>query len=62
MDDVTFTYIVDGAMWMSPKGFLPAITGSYWLDHPGRISESGLVGMSTGGLLVERAANADAKH
>ncbi|STZ60985.1 beta-lactamase-like protein [Mycolicibacterium tokaiense] len=53
MDDVTFTYVVDGAMWLAADGFLPAIPQSYWDDHPDEVGPDGLVAMSTGGLLVQ---------
>jgi glyoxylase-like metal-dependent hydrolase (beta-lactamase superfamily II) len=52
--DVRLTYVVDGAMAFAPATFFPAVptdvwTGSPWLDA------SGMVPMSAGGLLVERA-------
>jgi glyoxylase-like metal-dependent hydrolase (beta-lactamase superfamily II) len=54
MDDITFTYVVDGTMWMVPDVFLRAIPDWYWVDHPEEIGENGRIAMSTGGLLVER--------
>ncbi|MES3636605.1 MBL fold metallo-hydrolase [Mycobacterium intracellulare] len=54
MDDVTFTYIVDGVMWMDAHRFFPSIPPQYWRDHPDALDASGRVVMSTGGLLVER--------
>lgn len=57
MDDVTFTYIVDGAMWIDAERFFPAIPRQYWLDHPDLVDASGRVAMSTGGLLIERGGH-----
>lgn len=53
MDDVVFTYVVDGSMWLAADFFLPAIPLSYWHGHPAEIGQDGYVAMSTGGLLVE---------
>jgi glyoxylase-like metal-dependent hydrolase (beta-lactamase superfamily II) len=53
-DDVTLTYIVDGAMSMVPSAFLPDIPADYWRDHPGETDDAGHLAMSTGGLLVQR--------
>lgn len=53
MDDVTFTYVVDGAMWLAARAFLRAIPRDYWADHPDEIGPDGFVAMSTGGLLVQ---------
>ncbi|MGV0806575.1 MBL fold metallo-hydrolase [Mycolicibacterium setense] len=54
MDDVTFTYVVDGFMAMWPDRFLPAIPPCYWADHHDELDVLGRVVMSAGGLLVER--------
>src|ERR1700744_5085095 len=54
MDDVTFTYIVDGSMSMAPQQFVPAIPQGYWDTHPDHLVGHRRVAMSTGGLLVER--------
>jgi len=53
--DVTFTYVVDGAMALPPEDFLPAIPAAYWAEHPEALDPGGRVPMSAGGLLVERA-------
>lgn len=57
MDDVVFTYVVDGFMAMRPQAFLPAIPRDYWVDHSGEVDADGRVLMSVGGLLVERAGH-----
>ena len=54
MDDVTFTYIVDGSMTMAPSSFFPAIPADHWDAHPEELDARHRVAMSTGGLLVER--------
>jgi glyoxylase-like metal-dependent hydrolase (beta-lactamase superfamily II) len=58
MDDVTFTFIADGAMALAPHGFLDAVPAAYWADHPEQLDSQGYVAMSAGGLLVER----DGRH
>src|ERR1700743_224328 len=57
VDDVTFTYIVDGAMGMVPARFLRSIPASYWRRHRGDLDADGLVPMSAGGLLIERGGH-----
>jgi glyoxylase-like metal-dependent hydrolase (beta-lactamase superfamily II) len=54
MDDVTFTFVADGAMSMAPQMFLKTIPTAYWDEHPGELDRHGRVAMSAGGLLVER--------
>src|ERR1700741_12511 len=54
MDDVTFTFVADGAMSMAPQMFLKAIPAAYWDEHPDALDRHGRVAMSAGGLLVER--------
>jgi glyoxylase-like metal-dependent hydrolase (beta-lactamase superfamily II) len=53
LDDVTFTYVVDGAMRLAARAFLRAIPQAYWDSHPDELGPDGFVAMSTGGLLVE---------
>jgi hypothetical protein len=53
LGDVRLTYVVDGAMWLTPAGYFPGIPASYWEgDLP--VLVDGHVAMSAGGLLVER--------
>jgi glyoxylase-like metal-dependent hydrolase (beta-lactamase superfamily II) len=54
IDDVTFTFIADGAMSMTPQMFLAAIPTAYWDAHPDELDRHNGVAMSAGGLLVER--------
>jgi len=54
MDDVTFTFVADGAMSMAPQMFLKTIPSTYWDEHPDELDRNGQVAMSAGGLLVER--------
>ncbi|MCF6385644.1 MBL fold metallo-hydrolase [Mycobacterium sp. MBM] len=53
MDEFTFTYVVDGSMWLAADSFLHAIPGAYWDAHPEQIGNDGCVAMSAGGLLVQ---------
>ena len=54
IDDVTFTFIVDGAMSMDPEMFLKTIPRVHWYEHPEELDRYVQVAMSAGGLLVER--------
>src|SRR6201997_2202221 len=54
MDNVTFTFVADGAMSMAWGGFLKTIPTAYWDEHPDELDRHGQVAMSAGGLLVER--------
>lgn len=54
VDDVTFTYVVDGGMAMRPDAFLPDVPADYWRAHPEEVDAAGHIAMSTGGLLVQR--------
>jgi glyoxylase-like metal-dependent hydrolase (beta-lactamase superfamily II) len=55
MDDVTFTFIADGAMSLAPHAFIETAAPVYWADHPEQLDRQGWIAMSAGGLLVERA-------
>lgn len=57
IDDVTLTYVVDGAMAMVPEVFFPAIPQEYWAEHPEGLDAQRRVPMSAGGLLVERGSH-----
>jgi glyoxylase-like metal-dependent hydrolase (beta-lactamase superfamily II) len=54
MDDVTFTFISDGAMALAPHAFLKTVPPPYWAEYPEQLDQQGWVVMSAGGLLVER--------
>ena len=54
MDDVTFTFIADGAMALAPHAFIETAAPAYWADHPEQLDGQGWIAMSAGGLLVER--------
>lgn len=55
LDELRFTYVVDGSMWLSARHFLNAIPPAYWKHHPDEMRPDGYVAMSAGGLLVESA-------
>ena len=57
LDDVTLTYIVDGAMAMAPERYFKSIPVSYWQHHGNCLDPDGRVPMSAGGLLVERGGH-----
>ncbi|GAA1070671.1 MBL fold metallo-hydrolase [Tsukamurella spumae] len=52
VDDVTFTYVVDGPMALAAAKFLPSVPQDYWAAHPESIDADGSVAMTAGGLLV----------
>jgi glyoxylase-like metal-dependent hydrolase (beta-lactamase superfamily II) len=54
MDDVTFTFIADGAMSLAPHVFIKTAPPAYWAQHPEQLDGQGRIAMSAGGLLVER--------
>ena len=54
IDDVTFTFVADGAMALAPQSFLKAAPRAYWAQHPEQLDSQGWIVMSAGGLLVER--------
>jgi glyoxylase-like metal-dependent hydrolase (beta-lactamase superfamily II) len=54
MDDVTFTFIADGAMSLAPHAFLKSASPAYWANHSEQLDGQGWIVMSAGGLLVER--------
>ena len=41
MDDVTFTFVADGAMSMAPQMLLKTIPPAYWDAHPDRLDRQG---------------------
>jgi glyoxylase-like metal-dependent hydrolase (beta-lactamase superfamily II) len=54
IDDVTFTFIADGAMSLAPHAFLKTVPPAYWAEHPEQLNAQGWIALSAGGLLVER--------
>jgi glyoxylase-like metal-dependent hydrolase (beta-lactamase superfamily II) len=54
LGDVTFTYVVDGAMAFAPSAFIPTSPAHFWREHPEMLDSHGHLAMSAGGLLVER--------
>ena len=54
MDDVTFTFIADGAMLLAPQAFIRTAPPAYWAQHPEQLDGLGWMVMSAGGLLIER--------
>jgi glyoxylase-like metal-dependent hydrolase (beta-lactamase superfamily II) len=54
LEEVTLTYVVDGAMAVDPVNFFPSIPPAYWETDSEMLDSDGWVAMSTGGLLVGR--------
>lgn len=58
LGDTTLTYVPDGAVQLSPRGWLPGTTDAVWAAHPEYLDASGNLVGSLGALLVERAGRA----
>ena len=58
LGDVRLTYVVDGAMGLTPGGFFPDVPTAYWASHADVLDAQGRVAMPAGGLLVERDGRA----
>jgi glyoxylase-like metal-dependent hydrolase (beta-lactamase superfamily II) len=54
LGDTRLTYVVDGAMGLTPAKFFPDVPAAYWPSHPEALDARGLVATSVGGLAVER--------
>jgi glyoxylase-like metal-dependent hydrolase (beta-lactamase superfamily II) len=58
LGDTTVTYVPDGEVRLSARGWLPATTAEVWAERPEYLDESGNLVASIGGLLVERGDRA----
>ncbi|MGH4031611.1 MBL fold metallo-hydrolase [Actinomycetota bacterium Odt1-20B] len=58
LGETTVTYVPDGAVQLSPRGWLPATTDEVWRDHPEYLDDTGNLVAGVGGLLVERGDRA----
>src|SRR5262245_45803415 len=56
--DTTVSYVPDGAVRLSPRGWLPDTTDEVWARRPEYLDESGNLVAGIGGLLVERGGRA----
>ncbi|GAA5143155.1 MBL fold metallo-hydrolase [Pseudonocardia adelaidensis] len=56
--DTTLSYVPDGAVQLSPRGWLPDTTDEVWAKHPEYLDDSGHLVAGVGGLLVERGGRA----
>ena len=54
LGDTRVSYVPDGAVQLSPRGWLPGTTDEVWAAHPQYLDDSGNLVASIGGLLVER--------
>jgi glyoxylase-like metal-dependent hydrolase (beta-lactamase superfamily II) len=52
------TYLPDGAVPLSPRGWLPDTSDEVWAAHPEYLDDSGWLVASIGGLLVETGGRA----
>ncbi|WP_190130613.1 MBL fold metallo-hydrolase [Streptomyces mashuensis] len=57
-DDITVTYLPDGAGELRPRGWLPATTDEDWAAHPQYLDANGNLVASMGALLVEHGDRA----
>jgi glyoxylase-like metal-dependent hydrolase (beta-lactamase superfamily II) len=58
LGETTLTYLPDGAVQLSPQGWLPDTSAADWAAHPEYLDDSGCLVGSLGGLLVEREGHA----
>ncbi|NUW45273.1 MBL fold metallo-hydrolase [Nonomuraea rhodomycinica] len=58
LDDLTITYVPDGAVRLKPGGWLPAATAADWAEHRDHLDDDGFLVAGIGGLLVERGDRA----
>ncbi|MGK5638208.1 MBL fold metallo-hydrolase [Streptomyces sp. URMC 126] len=58
LGDTKVTYVPDGAVQLSPRGWLPATTDEVWAAHPEYLDPDGYLVAGVGGLLVEHGDRA----
>ncbi|MGA4839197.1 MBL fold metallo-hydrolase [Streptomyces sp. G45] len=58
LGDLRISYVVDGAVGLKPRGWLPASTAADWEAYADHLDEHGHLVASVGGLLVERGDRA----
>lgn len=58
LGDTRVTYVPDGAVQLTPRGWLPGTTDEVWAEHPEYLDETGNLVGSIGGLLVEHGERA----
>ncbi|MCP2181087.1 Glyoxylase, beta-lactamase superfamily II [Prauserella alba] len=58
LGETKVTYVPDGSVQLTPRGWLPDTTDEVWAAHPEYLDESGNLVGSIGGLLVERGDRA----
>ncbi|MER6144804.1 MBL fold metallo-hydrolase [Streptomyces sparsogenes] len=58
LGETKVTYVPDGAVQLTPRGWLPDTTDAVWAAHPEYLDESGHLAAGIGGLLVERGDRA----
>ena len=58
LGETTVTYVPDGAVQLTPRGWLPTTTDEDWAAHPEYLDASGHLAAGIGGLLVERGDRA----
>lgn len=58
LGDTKVTYVPDGAVQLTPRGWLPDTTDEVWAAHPEYLDDTGNLVASIGGLLVEHGDRA----
>ncbi|MBZ4320243.1 MBL fold metallo-hydrolase [Streptomyces huiliensis] len=58
LGDTKVTYVPDGLVQLSPRGWLPATTDEVWAAHPEYLDADGYLVGGVGGLLVEHGDRA----
>ncbi|MFC8131746.1 MBL fold metallo-hydrolase [Streptomyces sp. NPDC057302] len=58
LGDTKVTYVPDGAVQLTPRGWLPGTTDEDWAAHPEYVDDTGHLVAGIGGLLVEHDSRA----
>jgi glyoxylase-like metal-dependent hydrolase (beta-lactamase superfamily II) len=58
LGETKVTYVPDGAVQLTPRGWLPDTTDAVWAAHPEYLDDSGHLAAGIGGLLVENGDRA----
>src|SRR5687767_6024485 len=58
LGETKVTYVPDGVVQLTPRGWLPGTSDEVWAAHPEYLDETGNLVGSIGGLLVEHGDRA----
>ncbi len=58
LGELVISYVPDGSVQLTPRGWLPDTTDDDWLEHADHLDETGNLVGSIGGLLIQRGDRA----